>query len=418
LTTLAGANSVDVLVARQAIFDRQRKLHGYELLFRSDAVSNRFDGTEATAATMQVLSNALMSIGVEQLLGGKKAFVNFDHRLLSANMHLTLPRESIVIELLETVVPTKDLVALCQSIHAQGYCLALDDFTGEPDLAPLAHITDVMKVDMRVSSEDEQERLLRKYKPRGVVMLAEKVESYAEFEWALRAGYDLFQGYFFARPEMVRSQHIPAIKSTCLRLLREMQKDDLDFDRIQELIREDVSLTYQLLRYVNSALFARSGEIQSISRALAFLGEGIVRRWVALATLPMLATDKPSELVKLSLVRARFAERIAELGHFGCPNEAFLMGMFSLLDALIDQPLEEALHSIDLGKEITEALLGIAPDNDILAGIYRLIYSYELGDWEELERLSNCCGISLAAIGEAYLESTGWAERLVHPAGE
>ena len=363
---------------------------------------------------MQVLSNALMSIGVEQLLGGKKAFVNFDHRLLVANMHLTLPRESIVIELLETVVPTKDLVALCQSIHAQGYCLALDDFSGEPDLAPLAHITDVMKVDMRVSSEDEQERLLRKYKPRGVLMLAEKVESYTEFEWALRAGYDLFQGYFFARPEMVRSQHIPAIKSTCLRLLREMQKADLDFDRIQELIREDVSLTYQLLRYVNSALFARNGEIQSISRALAFLGEGIVRRWVALATLPMLATDKPSELVKLSLVRARFAERIAELGHFGRPNEAFLMGMFSLLDALIDQPLEEALRSIDLGKEITQALLGIGRDENFLTCLYSLIGSYEKGNWDEVERVSRAWGISPEAIGQAYIDSTVWAQQVLH----
>ena len=406
---------MDVLVARQAIFDRQRKLYGYELLFRSDAISNAFDGTEAAAATMQVLSNTLMTIGVEQLLGGKKAFVNFDHRLLLANMHLTLPRDSIVIELLETVVPTKDLVALCQSIHEQGYCLALDDFTGEPDLAALAQITNVIKVDMRLSSEEEQERLIRKYKPRSVLMLAEKVESYAEFQWALHAGYDLFQGYFFARPEIVRSRHIPAIKAACLRLLREMQKDDLDFDRLRELIREDVSLTYQMLRYVNSALFGRSGEIRSIARALAFLGEENIRRWVALVTLPMLATDKPSELVKLSLVRARFSERLAELGHIGSPNEAFLMGMFSLLDALIDQPLEEALRSIDLGRGITEALLGIATNEDFLACLYRLTCSYELGNWEETERLSRSCGIPLATIGQAYLDSAAWAAHVGCP---
>jgi EAL and modified HD-GYP domain-containing signal transduction protein len=244
-------------------------------------------------------------------------------------------------------------------------------------------------------------------------MLAEKVESYAEFEWARRAGYDLFQGYFFARPTIVRGRQISAVKITCLRLLREMRKVDLDFDRLEELIAKDVSLTYTLLRYVNSALFARREKARSIGRALAFLGEDNIRRWVVLATLPMLATDKPGELLKLSLVRARFAERLAELAHFGSPNEAFIMGMFSLLDALIDQPLEVALRSIDLGKQITDALLGIAPDEDLFACLYRLTCSYELGNWEEAEQRSRRCGIPLATIAEAYLDSTAWAEQVI-----
>jgi c-di-GMP-related signal transduction protein len=406
---------VEVLVARQAIFDSRRNLYGYELLFRSDAARNEFDGTEAAAATMQVLSNTMLSAGAETLLGGKKAFVNFDHRLLAENMHLTLPRESLVIEILETVTPTADLVALCQSIRQQGYTLALDDFADEPAFAPLARIANVIKVDLRVSSRDQQEKILRIYKPRGVQMLAEKVETYDEFEWARRAGYDLFQGYFFARPEIMRSQEIPTVITACLRLLREVQEPELDFRRLERLIREDVSLTYKLLRYANSALFKR-GEIRSIHTALVALGEDYIRRWVTLATLPKLATNKPGELLKLSLVRARFCERLAELAHSDGSNQAFLAGMFSLLDALIDQPLEEALRAMNLGKKVTEAVLGTGAENNLLTGLFQLACCYERGDWEQLAKLSQECGISTAAIGEAYLDSTAWAEQVIHSA--
>jgi EAL and modified HD-GYP domain-containing signal transduction protein len=406
---------MEVVVARQAIFDRRQKVYGYELLFRSDALSTSFDGTEAALATTQVLSN-LLAIGAKQLLGGKKAFVNFDQRLLLQNMHLAFPADSIVIELLETIVPTLDFLALCRSIQQLGYSLALDDFTGQPELAPVAEIANVIKVDMRLSSTAEQERLLQTYKPRGILMLAEKVESHGEFERARCLGYDLFQGYFFARPVVVRGKQISAVKTTCLQLLQEAQKADLDFRHLRDLIRQDTSLTYQLLRYVNSALFAHSEKILSISHALAFLGEERIRRWVYLATLTALGANKPGELVKLSLVRARFCERLAQLTQIGSSNDAFLLGMFSLLDALIDQSLDEALRSVELGEEIAGALLGAGRDDDFLRCVYRLIESYERGNWGEVERLSQGWGISTAAIGQAYIDSAGWAEQVVHEA--
>ncbi len=408
--------NVDVLIARQAIFNRERKVYGYELLYRSNAASSGFDGTEADAATMQVLSNTLMSIGEERALSGKKAFVNFDHHLLRQEMHLTLPRDSIIIEILETVKPTADLITLCRSIAQKGYSLALDDFTNEPGWEPLTRIARVIKIDMRLHSREAQERMLRTYQPRGTVMLAEKVETYAEFDWARRAGYDLFQGYFFSRPVLVSSQQIPAVKISCLRLLREVQQPDVDFERVRKLIREDVGLTYKLLRSVNSAMFGRRTEIQSVRRALMVMGEAGLRRWASLATLPALATDKPTELLRLSLQRACFCERLAELARAARSNQAFLMGMFSLLDGLIDQPLEEALRSVDLDPEVTDALLGIAPDQSFLARLYKLILSYEHADWDAVERFSKACGISSLQTGDAYLESTDWADR-VHQSG-
>jgi c-di-GMP phosphodiesterase len=266
-----------------------------------------------------------------------------------------------------------------------------------------------------LTSRTQQESMLRNYKARGVQMLAEKVETYEEFEWARRVGYDLFQGYFFARPEMMRSQEIPAMITTCLRLLREVQQPELDFRRLEQLIREDVSLTYRLLRYANSAMFKR-GDIRSIHTALVALGEDHIRRWVTLATLPKLATNKPGELLKLSLVRARFCERLAEMARGGGANQAFLAGMFSLLDALIDQPLEEALRGMNLGTKVTQAVLGTGPKSDLLSGLFQLACCYERGDWEELAGLAEQCGISTAAVGEAYLESTAWSEQVIRSA--
>ena len=400
---------MEVIVARQAIFDRERSLYGYELLFRSDASANQFDGTEAAAATMQVLSNTLMAIGGEPLLAGKKAFVNFDHDLLRTRIHLALPRESLVIEILETVEHSPELVTLCQSIRQQGYALALDDFADEPRLEPLTHVASVIKVDLRRSTREEQERMIRKYQPRGIRMLAEKVESYSEFQWARHAGYDLFQGYFFARPVVIRRRQIPAQAIVCLRLLREAQQPDLDFTRLEELIREDVSLTYKLLRYANTAKFPRRDTTESIAEAMMTLGEEEIRRWVVLATLPMLATHKPVELVTLAMVRARFGERLSELTGIGRPDQGFLMGMFSLLDALVDQPLDNVLPGLALAEPVTRALLGTAPDGDPLTSMYDLILCYEQGDWDRVEQLSRRCRVDAASVGKAYLDSTVWA---------
>ena len=305
-----------------------------------------------------MISSTLLSIGLENMLGGKKAFLNFNERLLLDGIHQSLPSETIVIEILETVEPTADLLALCRSIRDQGYTIALDDFVSTPELEPLTHLAQLIKVDIRATGKPEQQRLLRTYRSRGIALLAEKVETYEEYEWARAAGYDYFQGYFFARPNVMRGQQLPTSKLNCLRLLSEMKKPELDFKRLEDLIRVDVALTYKLLRYVNSALFGRSDEIQSIQKALLVVGTDKMRHWVALATLSILATDKPDELATLSIVRARFCELLIKPSDREMRDEAFLLGMFSLLDALLDCPLEEALRSVSIGPAVAQVLLG------------------------------------------------------------
>ena len=404
---------MQVFVARQPIFDRLRQIYGYELLYRSDPTGNQFDGTEASSATKQVISSTLLSIGLENMRCGKKVFLNFNERLMTDGIHQSLPREAIVIEILETVEPTAELIALCRIIRDEGYTIALDDFVSTPQLEPLTHLAQLIKVDVQATGKPEQERLLRTYQPRGIALLAEKVETHEEFEWARNAGYDYFQGYFFARPSVIRGQQLSTSKLNCLRLLGEMQKEDLDFKRLEDIIRGDVGLTYKLLHYVNSAFFARFNEIQSIHKALLVVGIDKVRQWAALATLLILSTDKPAELATLSIVRARFCELLMKPAELKLREEAFLLGMFSLLDALLDRPLDEALRSVGVSPTVAQAL-GTAPEENLLSRVYRLARKYELGEWDEAERLAQACGIPALAIGDAYMEATTWANGMLH----
>lgn len=407
---------MDVFVARQPVFDRSRDIYGYELLYRSERAPDQFDGTEAATATKQVVSGTVMSIGLDNILGGKRAFVNFDHPLLKEKVYLNLPREATVIEILESVAPTPELIALCRRVREQGYTIALDDFVFSPELEPLTDLAHLIKIDVRTTTRAEQERLLQRYRSRGIAMLAEKVETQEEFEWSKKAGYDYFQGYFFARPNVIRSQQVPASKVLCLRLLSEVQKPDLNFKSMEKLIRSDLSLTYKLLRYVNSALFARRERVQSIEHALVVAGSDNLRRWAALATLPKLAMDKPGELVTLSICRARFCENLIRLAGHKREDQAFLMGMFSLLDALLDQPLEDALSSVGVSADVTHALLGTGAEANNLSPIYELARHYEAGNWDEVETLAGLCGFPATSAAEAYVEASKWAQGMLQGA--
>ena len=222
-----------------------------------------------------------------------------------------------MIELLETVEPDSEVLEACRKLRKEGYQLALDDFMFRPGWQNLLDVADMVKIEIQSIPRPEQKLLVRYCKARGLQLLAEKVETHEEFEWARQAGYDYFQGYFFARPVIVQGRKIPAAKLHCLRLLQEAQRPELDFERLEKLILEDVSLSYQLLRYVNSPLFALSSNIRSIRRALLYFGETELRKWIALATLTRTAEDKPGELIRHSLVRARFCESVARLAERG-----------------------------------------------------------------------------------------------------
>jgi c-di-GMP-related signal transduction protein len=406
---------MDVLVARQAIFDRDRRVHGYELLFRSESGQNEFDGTEAGLATKVVLANSLLVIGLESLVGAKKAFVNFGRGPLLRGWHSSLPPGSTVIELLENVEADDEVIEACRKLREEGYQIALDDFVFRPGCERLLAVADLVKIEIGSMPRPEQKVLVRSCRARGLQTLAEKVETHEEFEWAREAGYDYFQGYFFARPMIVRARQIPAAKVHCLRLLQEAQRPELDFDRLETLILEDVSLSYQLLRYVNSPLFGLTNTIRSIRQALLFFGENELRKWIALATLARAAEDKPGELILHSLVRARFCESLAQTAKKGLEQPAFLMGLFSLLDALIDRPIAEALAAMNLAPEIAAVLSGQAAQGDALGKMYELTRAYEVADWARVEELAGQLSIPTGNLGEVYCAAAGWAREVLEP---
>jgi len=405
---------MDVFVARQPIFDRQRQLYAYELLYRSNSYQNSFDGIDSAAATTRLMANSLLAIGLENLLCGKKAFINFDRRLLIGGLHSVLPPEMLVIEILESVAPDAEVLVACQKLCEQGYALALDDFVPDGRREPLARLAKLIKVDLRATSRPDQVSLLRTYRPMGIAMVAEKVETQEEFEWAMAAGYQYFQGYFFARPAILSGRKIAPAKVLCLRLLAEVQQTEPDFARLEKLISSDVSLSYSLLLYVNSALFAAAAEITSIGRAIVALGQEGLRHWAVLAALPVMARDKPGELVTLSLVRARFCEHMASLVRIAQPSLAFLMGLFSLLEAIIDLPVREALTKVHAAPAITGALTGTAPPGDPYLNVYRMVCHYEAGDWDAVTALGAKSDVITTQVAEAYADSTLWAQRALY----
>lgn len=401
-----------MFVARQPIFDRNRKVWAYELLFRSDANATRCEGVEASSATRQVISNGMLSIGWDKLLRGKHACINFGRDMLMQDIYSSLPSKQTVIELTEDIEPDADVVEAVRAIRAQGYRIALDDFQPSPRMTPFIELANMIKVEM-CTPKPQQEVMLREFHSRGIHMLSEKVETDADYRWALRAGYDYFQGHFFARPAVMQGTQIPAVKIHCLRLIQEAHRPELDFNRLATLISQDVSFSYKLMRYANSARFGRQSKIHSIRRALVVLGEYGIRKWIAIAALHTIADDKPGELITQSLVRGRFCELLAVASGQSIEDQAFLVGLFSMLDALLDRPLGDVIQDLGLAPAIDSVLRGKAPEDNVLNRIYTMVRRYELGDWESVERLAGLLSIPTELVGAAYREALPWADEML-----
>ena len=405
---MTGAADAEVFLARQPIFDRDLNLYAYELLYRT-CRSSSFDASDGDDASEHVVAHAALTFGVASLLGGKRAFINFTHRLLVSDLPSVLPPEAVAIEVLETVAVDDALLDACRSLRARGYLIALDDFVETPDTGPLAALADIIKVDFRSTSERERSRMLTRYGRRGVRMLAEKIETRQEFELARDQGFTYFQGYFFARPVILERKEIPAQKARFLRLLAEMQCTRLDFLKIETLIRQETSLCYQLLRYVNSAAYPTRTRIRSIGQALVLAGEDNLRKFVALASIHSLAEENPPELVATAALRARFAELIGpEAGLAARSSDLFLMGMFSLLDAMVGRPLEELLRGLPLPDDIQGALLAPEISTDRVACIHRLVLAYERVEWDSAAAMANALGVPDAVLAGLYRDAAAW----------
>lgn len=401
---------MEIHVARQPILDANRRLFAYELLFRSSP-QNTFDGTEENRATASVISMSFFSPAAEHVRGGKLAFVNFPRRHLLDESSLLLPHEEVVIEILENVPPDEQVLAACRDLKQRGYRLAVDDFVMEEGRDVLARLADFIKVDFRATSIDEQAQIARRY-GRGACLLAEKVETWEEYQRAKDLGYTYFQGYLFSRPIMMTAKEQAGAKLNYFRLLRELNRPELGLRQIAQVLRCEPGLCYKLLRYINSAVFPLLCRVRSIHHALVLLGEVHIRRWLSIVVLLDLAANQPSGLVVAALVRGRFCETLAlRVGIADRAPELFLMGAFSLLDAIFGYPLERLLEDLSLGDEIRMVLLGQAPAGSTAAKIWTLVKAYEAADWQLSDLASRDLRMEMAEVAEIYRESVSWSDR-------
>ena len=329
---------MQLFIGRQPILDCALRTYAYELLFRSSE-TNRFDALNADTASAAVISNTFLSVGANAILGECKGFVNLPRQLLTDEVVNVLPHETVVVEILEDVEPDEAVVRACKTLKKAGFLLALDDFVRGPLSYRLTELADFIKVDFRATTRAQRRSLAAEYGSCGIHMLAEKVESQEEFDEARALGYSYFQGYFFAKPQVISAKEIPATKLNQIRVLRELQHPDLDFRRLEDLVRMDLSLAQQVLRYVNSAAFALNQPVRSTNQALVVLGDQRIRKLIAIAVMAGLVSNHPPELVWISLARARLCESIArQCGLAERAQDNFLMGLFSLLDVLIGRP--------------------------------------------------------------------------------
>lgn len=403
---------MEVFVARQPIFDHHLRVFGYELLFRS-GTENIFTHQDGDQATCSVVNGTLHVFGRELLTTQSKCFINATRRVLLEELYTVLPPQHCVVELLENVEPDEEVIEGCRRLKSLGYMLALDDFVLYQKIEPLLKLADLLKVDFLVTKGEERRILLNEAVPRGMKLLAEKLETRDDFLTALKLGYHYFQGYFFCKPEIVTRKDIPGYKLNYLRILQEMSKPELDFDDLATIIKQDVSLSVKLLRFLNSATFGLRNEVTSIKQALVLLGERAVRKWVWVLALAGVSDDRPSELVVTTLVRARFGEQIAaDAGFAGREYDLFLLGLLSLIDVLVGRPMPDVLAELGVQPELQGAL---AMDGSRLSKVPQLVVGYERGNWDEMERCAKELGIGEGRIPEVYADAVEWAEKIFKP---
>ncbi len=401
---------MDVHVARQPIFDRQRRIYGYELLYRS-SLRNSFDGTDDDEATVSLINDTFLTFGFNELVDHSSGFINFSENLLQSDLIYVLPKEQVVIEVLERVNPTAEVVAACQVLKSRGYMLALDDFVVGDDLEsylPLVELADIIKIEFSTVHDEGVRAFMARLTPR-VKFLAEKVETEAEYQLARQLGFQLFQGYFFSRPIMSSGKEIGSLNANLLRILDELNKPEVNYRDLTEAIQHDVGLSYKLLRMANSLYFGARNPVTSIRQAMVRLGTQEITRWVMLMLLRGIQRTENAELIKASIIRGKMLSLIArELATVNEPDY-FVAGIFSSLDLLLDKPMEEALAGLALSDDVIEALMGT--DNQLRRCLDTLL-TFERGAWDDWDRYGELRGISCKRFMTLYVDALRWQQAL------
>jgi c-di-GMP-related signal transduction protein len=398
-----------VFVSRQPILDAAGKVFGYELLHRTTSVAPGAQGETVEAAGARGLTDVVLGLGLDTLAEGKPAFLNFTRDLLIGQAATLLPAAKTVIQLRRGLQVDDDVVSACQELHGAGYQLALD-FISDPESERLLPFVKFLKIDVRSMSSAAAATLVKRFSAGSAKVIAEKVESAEAFKEAKAAGFSLFQGYYFCRPITCKATALPQRKLAYMQLLSALRQPNIGVREIEEIVKHDVSLSYRVLRCVNSAAFGLRSEVTSIRQALIMIGIAPIRKWVSVWSIAGLTSGATSELATVSLLRARCCELLGEkLGGRVAESEMFLLGLCSLLDAILDRPLEEAIADLPLPVDVRAALLG---GSNEARQILDVVIAYENGNWDEALEKARALGLTEDSPATVYSEALKWAREL------
>jgi EAL and modified HD-GYP domain-containing signal transduction protein len=390
-----------LLVARQGVYDRAKTVIAYELLYRRSAAAQTAEIVDGNQATLQVITNAVVEIGLDRLADDLPVHINYPRDLLVGPAPLPVHPQRVVIEVLENVRAEPEVLQGLATMRARGHRIALDDFAlGVSDPGLLA-VADIVKIDVSQHSPEQLAKLVAALKKRQLSLIAERVETAEEFERCHEVGFDAFQGYFLQHPRIFSSKPVPSSRLGTLRLVATLQSDDSSIKDIEQLISQDVSLSYRVLRCINSSYYNFNRKIDSIRQAIVILGFEKLRQLCALIALQGLEDRPPSVFID-AMTRARMCEQLGRVRQVRETPRLFITGLFSTLDALTGLPMAELLGALPLAPQVTHALTAHEGE---LGAILREVVAYERGIWNE----ADFAGISPEAVQDIYLEAVSWA---------
>jgi c-di-GMP-related signal transduction protein len=392
-------------IARQPIFDRSMNVVAYELLYRSSD-ENFYSCEDGDKATLAVINNTTMGFSLSELTQGKRAFINFTRKLICDEAPTMFDPSEIAIEVLEDIVPDDELRVSLSKLRDMGYMIALDDFVYGTDHDALLHMTDIVKVDFIGSDKSDRKRIIEENVSRDMLFLAEKVETREDFEHAMELGYHFFQGYFFAKPSLLKKPNLKPIGGAAMGAAIEVAKEDPDIRKLAEMVESDLSLSYKLLKFVNSPVYRGISRISSIYDAIVRLGIVEMKKWISIIILIGFSDKAPSELISCSLIRSRLFKALSVgMGNEHMQNDSFFVGMFSMIDVIMERPIDEILSELPLSDRVKEALMGMCPQSAIML---RIVESYEMGDWLQFEKLCRDNGVDPKTISAEYCKAVSW----------
>jgi EAL and modified HD-GYP domain-containing signal transduction protein len=394
--------------ARQPILDIDKNLFAYELLFR-DSIINVFPDIDGDEATTKIIEATNFNLGISEFTGNKPAFINFTLETLIKGYPETLTPEEVVVEILETIKPGKKLLSICKDLHEKGYTIALDDYIHQAVWQHFYPFIHIIKIDWQITTLDTIKIVKAAIKDfPHIKLLAEKVETYEEYNQALALDFELFQGFFFAKPEMIKTKSLSPSQIAMAELLYETSKKELDLVSITSVFERDVTLSYKLLRYANSAIFKRRIDISTIKQALVVLGSAELIRFLGLMFAANINPDKPSELINAAMIRAKFCDLMAsEIKSPLDSSIAFLTGLLSLIDAIVDEDLANILTKLPLAQQIKDTLLTRKGD---MADLIILLEFIERAEWSKTNVVMTKLGLKKTNVLKSYGQAIAWAD--------